>query len=57
MPWFPLPMPEKEEDLLDGFRRSTRPAMVSERPMAGGDGMWWGMRREEVAAASLRPMG
>jgi len=33
MPWFPLPMPENEVDLLDGFKRSTRPAMVSEKPM------------------------
>lgn len=33
MPWFPLPMPENEVDLLDGFKRSTRPATVSEKPM------------------------
>jgi hypothetical protein len=33
MPWFPLPMPENEVGLFDGFRRSTRPATVSEKPM------------------------
>ena len=33
MPWFPLPMPESEVNLLDGLKRSTRPATVSEKPM------------------------
>jgi hypothetical protein len=36
-------MPENEVDLLDGFRRSTRPATVSEKPMLyaswGGEGL------------------
>jgi len=52
MPWFPLPMPENEVDLLDGFRRSTRPATVSEKPMpnASLEGGWisWGIWRERL---------
>lgn len=43
MPWFPLPMPENEVDLLDGFKRSTRPAMESEKPMFNviREGLGW----------------
>ena len=55
MPWFPLPMPENEEDLLDGFKRSTRPATVSEKPMpyasSQGIGYRGGSGEREVVAA------
>jgi hypothetical protein len=57
MPWFPLPIPENEADLLDGFKRSTRPATVSEKPMAYAslEGRGWDivedLEKERVAAA------
>ena len=55
IPWFPLPMPENEVDLLDGFKRSTRPVTVSEKPMPyaslEGIGYRGGSREREVAAA------
>lgn len=44
MPWFPLPMPENEVDLLDGLRRSTRLATVSEKPMSYVRLVWIGYR-------------
>jgi len=34
MPWFPLPIPENEVGLLDGFKRSKKPATESEKPMS-----------------------
>lgn len=56
MPWFPLPMPENEVGLLDGLKRSTRPATVSESPMRSwrGFGVVEDLEREVVAAYSPR---
>ena len=55
MPWFPLPMPENGVDLLDGFKRSTRPVTVSEKPMLytslEGIGYRGGSGERDVAAA------